>query len=310
VKALLYEAFGGPDVLHIAELPMPQPGVGEVVVRVRAATVGVGDCKARAGLLQHHLALPLPKIPGRYGCGEVAAIGSQVNNFRAGDVVVFSTLHRESGSAAEYVRLAAAQIALKPRNLSPVETASFIQGAVCAYICLVEAGGVTAGTKVLVHGGAGAVGSACVELARHLDAEVATTCRAIDRDYVAALGADRIVAFDREDVATVAGGQDAIVDIIGGEVHRRSYAALKQGGRLVYLNAEPIEDRSAQYGVAVVNAVIDNRAAVLDAVCRLAEAGVFAPKLGRLLPLAEGAQAHRLVEAHAIKRGRIVLEIV
>jgi len=308
VKALVYDQFGGPDVLHIAELPMPQPGAGEVVVRVRAATVGAGDCKARAGLLQHHLALPLPKIPGRYGCGEVAAIGSQVGNFRAGDVVVFSTLHRESGSAAEYVRLAAAQIALKPRNLSPVETASFMQGAVCAYICLVEAGGVTAETKVLAHGAAGSVGSACVELARHLGAEVAATCREGDSDYVAALGADRVVAFDREDFATV-GGQDVIVDIIGGDVHRRSYAALKRGGRLVYLNAEPIEDRGTEYGVAVVNAVIDNRAAVLDAVCRLAEAGVFTPKLGKVLPLAEGAQAHRLVEAHAVKRGRVVLEV-
>src|SRR5262249_20556858 len=184
VKALLYEAFGGPEVLHIADVPMPQPGAGEVVVRVRAATVGVGDCKARAGLLQHHLALPLPKIPGRYGCGEVAAIGSQVDNFRIGDAVVFSTLHRESGSAAEYVRLAVGQIALKPRNLNHVETASLIQGAVCAYICLVEAGGVTAGTKVLVHGGAGSVGSACVELARHLGAEATGTCREIHRDYL------------------------------------------------------------------------------------------------------------------------------
>lgn len=309
MKALLYDRFGGPEVLRIAELPVPQPGAGEVVVRARAATVGVGDCKARAGKLQQLHALRLPKIPGRYGCGEVAAVGAQVSNVRIGDGVVFATLHSESGSAAEFVRLAAGQVALKPRNLSSVETASFIQGAVCAYICLVEAGGVTAGTKVLVHGAAGSVGSACVELARHLRAEVTGTCREIDRDYVTALGADRIVAFDREDFAAVARGQDAVVDIIGGDVHRRSYATLKSGGRLVYLHAEPIEDCGAEHGVAVVNAVIDNRAAVLDAVGRLAEQGVFAPKLGKLLPLAEGAQAHQLVETHAVKRGRVVLEI-
>jgi NADPH:quinone reductase-like Zn-dependent oxidoreductase len=309
MKALRYDRFGGPEVLHIADLAMPEPGPNEVVVRVAAATVGVGDCKARAGLLQQFHALKLPKIPGRYGCGEIAAAGARVDMIKVADAVVFATLHSESGSAAEYVRLDAKQVALKPRNLSCVETASLIQGAVCAYICLVEAGEVTAGRKVLVHGAAGSVGSACVELARHLGAAVAATCRENDRDYVAAIGADRVVAFDREDFAAVAGGQDVVIDIIGGDVHRRSYGALARGGRLVYLHADPIEDKGAAYGVTVVNAVIDNRAAVLDAVCRLAEQGVFAPKLGKVLPLAAGAEAHRLLETHAIKRGRVVLEI-
>jgi NADPH:quinone reductase-like Zn-dependent oxidoreductase len=309
MKALRYDRFGGPEVLHIADVAMPGPGPGEVVVRVCAATVGVGDCKARAGLLRQFHALKLPKIPGRYGCGEIAAAGARVDTIKVADAVVFATLHSESGSAAEYVRLDAKQVALKPRNLSCVETASLIQGAVCAYICLVEAGEVTAGRKVLVHGAAGSVGSACVELARHLGAAVVANCREIDRDYVAAIGADQVVAFDREDFAALAGGQDVVIDVIGGDVHRRSYGALARGGRLVYLHADPIEDKGAAYGVTVVNAVIDNRAAVLDAVCRLAEQGVFAPKLGKVLPLAEGAQAHSLVETHAIKRGRVVLEI-
>jgi NADPH:quinone reductase-like Zn-dependent oxidoreductase len=309
MKALRYDRFGGTDVLHIADVPMPQPGPGEVVVRVGAATVGVGDCKARAGLLTGFHAVQLPKIPGRYGCGEIATIGAQVDALRVGDAVVFATLHSESGSAAEYVRLDAARTAPSPRNLSCVDTASMIQGAVCAYICLVEAGEVKAGSKVLVHGAAGSVGSACVELARRLGAAVAATCRASDRDYVAAFGADPVIAFDREDFAAVAGGQDVVIDIIGGEVHRRSYGALRRGGRLVYLHADPIVDEGAKHGVTVVNAVIDNRAVVLDAVCRLAEQGVFRPKVGKILPLAEGAEAHRLVETHAIKRGRVVLEL-
>jgi NADPH:quinone reductase-like Zn-dependent oxidoreductase len=309
VKALLYDGFGGPEVLRVADVPTTQPGAGEVVVRVRAATVGVGDCKARAGLLPQVQAAQLPKIPGRYGCGEIAMVGAGVTGVTIGDEVVFATLHTESGSAAELLRLGAARIAPKPRNLSFVETASLIQGAVCAYVCLVEAGEVAAGCKVLVHGAAGSVGSACVELTRHLGAEITATCREVDRDYVTALGADRVVAFDRQDFAAVAAGQDVVIDIVGGEVHRRSYDALRRHGRLVYLHAEPIEDRSKEYGVVTINAVIDNRAAVLDAVCRLAEQGVFTPKLGKVLPLAAGAEAHRLLEQHAIKRGRVVLEI-
>jgi NADPH:quinone reductase-like Zn-dependent oxidoreductase len=309
VKALLYDQFGGPEVLRLAEVPTPRPDESDVLVRVRAATVGVGDCKARAGLLRQFCALQLPKIPGRYGCGEIVSVGARVERLRVGDAVVFATLHSESGSAAEYVRLEAERVAAKPRNLTFVETASLIQGAVCAYICLVEGGDVTAGCKVLVHGAAGSVGSACVELAHHLGAEVAAICREIDRDYVAALGADRIIAFDREDFTAVARDQDVVIDVIGGDVHRRSHDVLARGGRLVYLHAAPIEAKDGDHGITVVNAVIDNRASVLDAVCRLAEQGVFTPKLGKLLPLAQGAEAHRLVESGAVKRGRVVLEI-
>src|SRR5262249_59465275 len=102
---------GEREVLRLAELPMPTPAAGEVLVRVRAATVGIGDCKARAGLLRQFHTLQLPKIPGRYGCGEIASVGGEVGGIRVGDAVVFATLHSESGSAAEDVRLAATRVA-------------------------------------------------------------------------------------------------------------------------------------------------------------------------------------------------------
>ena len=309
MKALVYDAFGGPEVLHVAERPIPEPGPVDVVVRVHAATVGVGDCKARAGLLQNFYALTLPKSPGRYGVGEVAHIGAAVDRIKVGDNVVFATLHTESGSAAEYVRVAAEKTALAPRTLGAVETASLIQGATCAYVCLIEAGVLAKGQNVLIHGAAGSVGSACVELARHCGAVVTVTCRAHDEDYVRALGADNVIAFDREDFAATVRDQGLVVDLLGGEVHDRSYAVLRRGGRLVYLNAAPFRNRGAEHGVDVVNAVIDNRATVLDAVCRLAEQGVFAPKVGKVLPLADGADAHRLVERDRVKRGRVVLKV-
>ncbi len=308
MKALLYESYGGPEVLHLAECPMPQPGPSDVVVRVLAAPVGIGDCKTRAGLLQHFHAPRLPKIPGRYGVGEIAAVGSAVAGIQAGDAVVFATPHNGSGSNAEYVQVPAQSTAAAPRSLSDAETASLIQGAVCAYISLTEAGALAAGQKLLIHAAAGSVGSACVELARHIGAVVTASCREVDRDYVRAFGADHVVAFDREDFAGVR-DQDVVVDLVGGDVHRRSYGALRRGGRLVYLNAAPIEDKGVEFGVEVINAVIDDRGSVLDAVCRLAERGVFSPKVGKLLTLAEGAAAHRLVESGAVKRGRVVLRV-
>jgi NADPH:quinone reductase-like Zn-dependent oxidoreductase len=306
MKALLYESYGGPEVLHVSECPMPQPGPSDVVVRVRAAPVGIGDCKTRAGLLQHFHAPSLPKIPGRYGVGEIAAVGSAVFGIKTGDAVVFATPHNGSGSNAEYVQVPTQSTAAAPRSLSDVETASLIQGAVCAYICLAEAAALAARQKLLVHAAAGSVGSACVELAHHLGAFVTASCREVDRGYVRSLGADHVVAFDREDFARVH-DQDMVVDLVGGDVHRQSYGVLRRGGRLVYLNAAPIEDKGVEFGVEVINAVIDDRGSVLDVVCRLAERGVFSPKVGKVLPLADGATAHRLLESGAVKRGRVVL---
>lgn len=307
MKALLYDRFGGPDVLYLAELPVPKVGPAQVLIRVHAASVSIGDCKARRGLLRQ--VATLPKIPGRYGSGEVAAVGAQVSGLSVGDGVVFTTPHSASGSAAEYVCLAADMVTPKPSTLGPVETVSLIQGATCAYICLIEAAAVAVGTKVVIQGAAGSVGSACLELASSLGALATAVCREVDRDYVRSLGAKDVVAFDREDFTTLLREQDVVVDLLGGEVHRKSYQVLRRDGRLVYLHADPIEDRSAETGIAVINAEIGTRGAVLDAVCRLAEKGVFKPKLGKVLPFAEGSLAHQLVEAGAVKRGSVVLQL-
>lgn len=312
MKVLQYATYGGPEVLHIAERPRPEPGPADVMVRVHAATVVGGDCKTRAGLLQDHFKVKFPKIPGRYGSGTIAALGAgnMAHRHQIGDAVVFATLHTDSGTAAEYVCVAADKIALKPANLSHIETAAMIQGGVSAYSCLIEAGRVAQNEKILIHGAAGSVGSACVELARHLDLRITATCRAIDCDHVRSLGADHVIAFDHTDFSESVRDQDVVIDLLGGDVHRRSYETLRPDGRLIYLNAAPIENRGSLFGVHVRNAVVGNGGPLLDAVCRLAEQGVFAPRVGKMLPLEDGAKAHGLIDSGVIKRGRIVLQLI
>jgi NADPH:quinone reductase-like Zn-dependent oxidoreductase len=112
MKALLYACYGGADVLRVAEVPDPSPGLGEVLIRVRAASVGPGDCKLRAGLLQAHFSISFPKIPGRYGAGEVVALGADVDAICIGDRVAFAAAHDENGSCAEMIVRPRGKIAL------------------------------------------------------------------------------------------------------------------------------------------------------------------------------------------------------
>jgi NADPH:quinone reductase-like Zn-dependent oxidoreductase len=306
MKALLYDAHGGPEVLRIAELKDPSPGPGEMLIRVRAASVGPGDCKLRAGLLEQHFSVSFPKIPGRYGAGQVAALGGDVHDMYIGARVVFATAHGENGSCAEQIVRPRGKVALAPANATFAQAAAAIHEGVCALSGL-AAGNVASGTRVLVHGAAGAVGGACVQLARHLGAVVTATCREHDRDYVYELGSQFVVAFDREDFSHAVVDQDVVIDTQGGDVHERSHRVLKHGGRLIYFNATPIEQHGAEHGVAVQNVRVDDSHAALDRVCRLVEAGVLKPRVAMELPLAEGALAHHLLEDGAVKRGRMIL---
>lgn len=310
MKALQYGTYGGPEVLAIRELAPPAPAAGEVLIRVHAATVAPGDCKARAGLLQRFFSVTFPKIPGRYGAGEVAALGPGVDYAAVGDRVVFGTDHTENGSCVEYIVRPREKVAPAPTNASWAEAAAVIHEGVMAVNCVIETGQVAAGQRVLVHGGAGAVGGACIQLARHLGAEVTAVCRSTDADYVRSLGAQQVIAFDREDFSVVARDQDVVVDVLGGEAHDKSYRVLKRGGKLVYLNAAPIVDRGAAFGVQVISASnTDDHRAVLTRVTRLVEQGVLAPRVRKTLPLAAAAEAHRLVESGGVKRGRVILAI-
>lgn len=309
MRAIVYDHFGGPEVMRLAEVSDPRPAAGEVLIAVRAASVIPGDCKLRAGHLQHHFPITFPKIPGRDGAGVIVGIGEGVTGFAPGDAVCFVTQHVEQGSHAERIARPAAEVVAMPGNLDFAQAAALMHAGVCAWIALVDTAGLRSGMTVLVHGGAGAIGGMAVQIARPLGATVAATCRAADAEHVRALGADTVVAYDREDFVASVSDIDVVLDLVGGAVHERSCRVLRRGGMLVHLLAEPFEDRSDEYGVSLRQAVIDDDKAILERVVALAAAGAIVPRVGRVLPLAQAAEAHRLIETGANRRGRIVLEI-
>ncbi len=309
MKAILFRRYGGPEVLEPVDLPDPVPGPGEVLIDIEAASVIPGDWKLRAGHLQKIFHPSLPKVPGRDGAGTIAALGAGVAMFRPGDAVCFAAAHEEQGCYAERIVRAAAGIVALPRGLSFAAGAALIHAGVCAWIILVETAAVRAGMRVLVHAGAGAIGGMAVQLARHLGAEVFATCRASNADYVQSLGAHHALAYDRGDFADGLADVDVVVDLIGGDVHRRSYPVLRRGGTMVCLIAAPIEDLSARYGVTTRFARIHDEPHALQAVADLAAQGALRPQVSALLPLAAAADAHRRLERGDNSRGRIVLDI-
>jgi NADPH:quinone reductase-like Zn-dependent oxidoreductase len=308
MQAIQYLSYGPASVLQMAELPDPEPGPGEVRVRLDAAGVSPIDAKLRAGLLRQHFSLAFPKIPGRDGVGSVDKVGPDVTSVSVGERVCVLVPPLGAGTYAQAVVCSRTELVRRPPALSTGQAAALLQPGVSAWIPVVETARVGPGMRVLVHGGAGAVGSLMVQLAHHLGAHVTTTCRAENLGFVAALGADAAIAYDREDFGNLR-DLDVVFDLVGAETHDRSYLVLRRGGHLVYLTAQPIIDRGLEFGVRVTRAIIASSARALTAVVDLAGREVWRPQLFCLLPLREAAQAHLAYERGQVTRGRIVLLI-
>lgn len=306
MKAIQYSRYGTPDVLDLVTHDDPVPGPGEVRIRLDAAAFSPIDAKLRSGALQAHFSLTFPKIPGRDGTGVIDEIGAEVEGFSIGDRVCVAADPTRSGTYAEAVVCASQRVVKRPDNLSIAQAAALLQPGVSAWIAMVRTAVLSAGMRVLIHGGSGAVGSQMIQLARHLGLDVTTTCRAVNVDYVLGLGAHRAIAYDKDDFGTLR-QFDAVFDVIGGDTHARSYPVLKPGGQLIYLTALPFRNDADLYGVTVTRAMISDTPEALEAVVQLAADGVLIPGVIDTLPLAFAAEAHRRYEAGGVSRGRIVL---
>ena len=309
MKAVRYGRYGAAEVLELVEVPDPEPGPGEVLVEIHAASVNPVDWKIRSGLLRGLFDVRFPAIPGRDGAGVVTAVADDVAGIGAGDEVCFIAGHGGQGSYAGKIVLAADSLAPKPAGLSFAEAAAFPLAGMTAWAALVDAAPVEPGMKVLIHGGGGGVGGIAIQLARHLGAgTVAATCSAANVERVMALGADRAIAYDREDFADAIADQDLVFDTQGGEVHRKSYRVLRKGGTLVWITAGPVEDLSARYGVIAVQARVRPDPDGLRRLAGLIARGAVRPEVGRVMALADAAEAHRISESgHA--QGKIVLRV-
>jgi NADPH:quinone reductase-like Zn-dependent oxidoreductase len=286
MRAVRIHGYGGPEVMRVEDIAIPQPAEGEILVKLAAASVNPIDWKMRQGFMS----VALPRVLGRDGAGTGVGTGERI-------------LGIGSGTHAQYTVFNANATAPLPAGVSFEEAAALGIAGLSAWIALVENIQVSAGQRVLIHAGAGGVGGFAIQIAHLRGAEVWTTCSARNADFCRSLGADRTVDYTREDFAALGRIFDAVLDTVGGDVHSRSAEVLRPGGVLAYLSAapaQPIARKDIRVKATEVRATRERLTALLNSNLKV--------WIQTRLPLERAAEAYELSRSgHA--RGKIVLQI-
>ncbi|MEC3977981.1 NADP-dependent oxidoreductase [Amycolatopsis sp. H20-H5] len=304
MKAVVQRAFGGPEVLELAEVARPEPGPDEVGVRVLAAGVNPVDWKLRSGAIP--AGPPPPYVPGFEISGVVEAVGAGVTRYAAGDEV-FGMLMSGTGGYAEYAVAPAATLAPKPAAISHVQAVALPVATLTTWAALVTAADLKAGQRVLIHAAGGAVGHVAVQLAKARGAYVLGTARASKHELLRELGADELIDYTAVDFAEVAGQVDAVFDLVGGDYAPRSLPTLRPGG--IYLDALGVEQLRPEFeanGLRYVRIHLEPAEGALDHAAALAAEGRLRIIAELTFPLADAAQAHKTSETGR-STGKIVL---
>ena len=324
MRAVVYDRYGPPDVLRIEDVERPAPKDDEVRVRVRAAAVTRADCATREANRRSGVAValisrsisgirrPKQRILGSEFAGEVEAVGAGVTEFAVGDRV-FGTTGFRFGTHAEFICLRErARIAHMPAGLSFEQAAAICDGGLNALWCL-RGADLRKGQRILVYGASGAIGTAAVQLAKDIGADVAAVTSTKNVDLVGSLGADRVIDYTRDDFTKNGQTYDVIFDAVGKHSFTRSSGSLNPGGR--YLATDGFRNLflalwTARFGSKKVVFRIPPRYTKQDVVFlrELIEAGRFRPVLDRSYPLDQVVEATRYVETEQ-KIGNVVLTI-
>ncbi|MBV9101057.1 MAG: NAD(P)H-quinone oxidoreductase [Candidatus Dormibacteraeota bacterium] len=326
MKAIVVERAGGPEAMRVEDVPDPQTGPGDVLIRVAGAGVNRADVLQRMGFYPP----PPPGAPDVLGLevsGEVVAAGADVRGWRTGDRVMALI---EGGGYAELARAPAAQVMAAPANVDLVTAAGIPEVFITAHDGLFTRARLSAGETVLIHGGAGGVGTAVVQLAKRAGAQTIVTAGSAEKlQRCAGLGADWGIDYRNEDFAartlelTAGRGADVILDLMGAAYLERNMSALARDGRLVIIGLQggvsaeiDLRTLSAKR-ISVIGTQLrarpaEQKAAIVSAFTGDAlpgfDDGALSPVIHRVLPLAEAVEAHRLLESGEVI-GKVVLRV-
>lgn len=328
MKAFIVESYGK-DGLRAADVPNPTVGCGDVLVQVRAASINPLDKMVRNGEFKQMLKYKRPFVLGHDVAGIVTQVGADVRAFKVGDEVYARPRDLRTGTFAEFIAIDEHDVALKPQSLSFEQAAAVPLVALAAWQTLADLAHVKAGQKVLVHAGAGGLGSTVIQVAKHLGAYVATTAHTSDIEQARALGADEVIDFTNTDFAQVLSGYDVVLDSLGGANLEKSLTVLKPGGLAISVVGPPDAAFAKQVGqpllvpvMALMSRKIRKQAnklgvrysfffmkangAQLTHLATLYDNGTLRPVLDRTFPFDQTLEAMAYVEQGRAK-GKIVI---
>ncbi|HEY0941661.1 MAG TPA: NADP-dependent oxidoreductase [Steroidobacter sp.] len=309
MRALLMTDYGASDVLHIRQVAVTIPARGEVRIRVHAASINPVDWKIRSGRLQKTSPVSLPYIPGRDVAGTIDAIGPGVSGWKIGDSVLAVL---DGGGLAEYAIASVENIARKPAKLSFKDAAGIPTASLAAWRTLIGNANIKQGQRVLIHGGAGGVGSTAVQLAHWRGAHVIATASSRNHDYLKSIGADEVIDYSKTRFEDVVENVDVVLDTVGGDTLQRSPAVLREGGTLLTLVGKPPAEACSERKLRCPSpstATDEKPGEELAKLAKLFERGVLKMTIEAEFPLADAVQALELSETgHA--RGKIIVRMI
>lgn len=309
MKAAQINKYGGSEVIEISKnAAKPTLSAGKVLVEVHAAGVNPVDWKIREGYLQQMAPLKFPATLGGDFSGVIVEGGADTG-LKKGDEVYgqASVLGSGSGSFAEFASADMKLIAKKPK-ISHVEAAALPLASVSAWQALVEHIKLKKGQKILIHGGAGGIGTFAIQIAKHLRAQVATTVIVDDKKYVKELGADAVIDYKNQKFEEIINDYDAVFDIVGGETYKKSFTVLKKGGIIVSMLEQPDAELMKKYGVTAISQYTQVNSERLSKLTELVDRGIIKVHVDKTFPLEQAAEAlAHLQNRHP--RGKVVLTI-
>lgn len=332
MKAFLIDRYGKHQG-RLAEVPDPEPGIHDVLVKVHASSVNQLDSKISKGEFKLILPYTFPLIMGNDLAGVVVRVGSGVRTFKPGDEVYARPPDARIGGFAELIAIEESALALKPKNTSMEQAAALPLVALTAWQVLVETARVKKGQKVFIQAGSGGVGSIAIQLAKHLEAFVATTTSTANVDWIKALGADVVIDYTQQNFENVLRDYDVVLNSLGPAELEKSLRILKPGGQLISISGPPtaefareqklswglgwimrllssgIRRKARRQGVDYGFVFMRASGAQLQKITALVESGAITPVIDRTFPLEATAEALSYVERGRAK-GKVVIKVL
>jgi NADPH:quinone reductase-like Zn-dependent oxidoreductase len=309
MKAVKYSNYGGIDALEVVlNADKPAIGDGQVLVEVEAASINPVDYKVRLGYMKDFVPLKFPATIGGDFAGVVKEIRGGGSAFKNGDKVYGQAivLNGGSGSFAEFVAANSANTAKAPKTIDFLHAACLPLAGASAVQAIEDAIKLKKGQRILIHGGAGGIGSIAIQLAKSIGAEIATTVSERDISFVKELGADTVINYHTQEFDEVLKDFDAVLDLVGGGTTTKSFKVLRKGGVLVCLAGRPDEALAAKNGITAMGQMTGTDTKHLDRLTALVDNGVIRIHVDKIFTINQAREAFTHAELNH-PRGKVVL---